>query len=85
VVASKVRETTTGQAMAADSTYGLHRLFGDANGDRRVDSVDKAAFDAAFGKLRGQAGYVDYFDFDVNGAIERKDQDQFNARYGTSL
>jgi hypothetical protein len=47
--------------------------------------VDKAAFDAAYGTRRGQAGYVDYFDFDVNGAIERKDRDQFNARYGAIL
>jgi VCBS repeat-containing protein len=85
VVGSKVHDAGTGQAMAADYTSGLHRLFGDANGDRRVDSVDQAAFNAAYGKLRGQAGYVDYFDFDVNGAIERKDRDQFNSRFGTSL
>jgi VCBS repeat-containing protein len=85
VIGSKVHDTRTGLTMAADYTYGLHRLFGDANGDRRVDSVDKAAFDAAYGTRRGQAGYVDYFDFDNNGYIERKDRDQFNSRYGASL
>jgi hypothetical protein len=85
VIGSKVHDTSTGLTMAADYTYGLHRLFGDANGDRRVDSVDKAAFDAAYGTRLGQAGYVDYFDFDANGAIERKDRDQFNTRYGAAL
>jgi VCBS repeat-containing protein len=85
VIGTKVHDAGTGQTMGPDYTYGLHRLFGDANGDRRVDSVDKAAFDAAYGTRRGQAGYVDYFDFDNNGAIERKDRDQFNLRYGKSV
>jgi VCBS repeat-containing protein len=85
VVAARVREASTGQPMPADFTYGLHRLFGDSNGDRRVDSVDRTAFDAALGTRTGQAGYVHYFDFDLNGAIERRDRDQFNSRYGRSL
>ena len=85
VVASKVRETSTGQLMSADHTYGLHRLFGDSNGDRRVDEVDRTAFNAAFGTQTGQPGYLSYFDFDLNGAIQRKDRDQFNNRFGQQL
>ena len=85
VVASKVRGVATGQAMAADHRSELHRLFGDSDGDRDVDSLDKVAFDAAYGKHLGQPGYVFYFDFDLNGAIEKKDRDQFNARYGRSV
>jgi VCBS repeat-containing protein len=85
VVASKVRATTGGLAMAADHTFGLHRLFGDSNGDRRVDAVDEAAFNAAYGTRVGHPGYLAYFDFDANGAIERKDRDQFRARLGQSL
>ena len=85
VVALKVRATSGGVAMAADYTFGLHRLFGDSNGDRRVDAVDETAFNAAYGTNSGQAGYLAYFDFDANGVITKKDRDQFRARLGQSL
>jgi VCBS repeat-containing protein len=84
VVAANVRGSN-GATMAADSTTGLTRLFGDADGDGDVDSLDEAKFNAAFGRKLGQAGYVSYFDFDQDGRIDPKDRTQFRQRLGTRV
>ena len=84
VSAARVRGLN-GVPMAADYTYGLHRLFGDSDGDRDVDATDKAAFDAAYGSHAGQAKYVSAFDFDQDGDVDAKDRQQFRKRLGKRL
>jgi VCBS repeat-containing protein len=84
VSAAQVRGSN-GVPMAADYTSGLFRLFGDADGNGLVDAADKAAFDAAYGKKAGQAGYVSFFDFDQDGDIDAKDRNQFRQRLGTGV
>jgi VCBS repeat-containing protein len=77
--------------LSADYNLGLHRLFGDADGDRDVDSADEIKFNAAFGKKSNQIGYLSYFDFDqdVNKQglrdIDQKDRTQFRQRLGSSI
>jgi hypothetical protein len=84
VNASRVRGSN-GALMAADYTAGLHRLFGDSDGDRDVDAADEQRFNAAYGKKIGQAGYVAYFDYDRDGRIGTKDRTQFRQRLGRRI
>lgn len=58
----------------------FHRLFGDANGDEVVNNLDQPLFNAAMRKVRGQAGYQEYFDFDTDNDVDAADQTQFNRR-----
>src|SRR5262249_31161723 len=63
---------------------GFFRLFGDSNGDGRVDATDRYAFMAAYRSRSGQANYVPFFDFNQNGMIDASDFYQFLRRYGSS-
>jgi hypothetical protein len=63
---------------------GLFRLFGDANGDGRVDEQDRQAFRSAFGTTAGQTGYLWYFDFAGDSDVDGRDNGQFNRRFGQS-
>ena len=58
------------------------RLFGDSDGDGRVDQSDRDLFRSAFKTSAGQAGYLWYFDFDGNGEVNGRDNGQFNRRFG---
>jgi uncharacterized delta-60 repeat protein len=66
-------------------TDAFFRLFGDTNGDRRVDNADWDIFRRAYGKRVGEPGYLWYLDFDANGVINVLDQKQFQQRRGTIL
>jgi hypothetical protein len=69
-----------------DAVSGFFRLFGDSNGDGKVNTKDRTAFYAALGTLPGQAGYVWYFDYDgLNGVDRTVDLVQFRKRLGTSI
>jgi hypothetical protein len=65
-----------------DRVAGLHRLFGDADGDGDVDGLDREVFRAAFHTAAGDPGYVWYFDFDGDGDVGGRDNGQFNRRFG---
>jgi hypothetical protein len=83
--------STDGSPMAGDYNYALHRLFGDADGDRDVDRSDELKFNAAYGSKSNQSKYVSYFDWDqdVNSQglrdIDQKDRTKFRARLGRSI
>jgi hypothetical protein len=62
-----------------DSVTPLHRLFGDADGDRDVDATDFGAFRAAFGS--GPSA----FDFNGDNDTDASDFGQFRQRFGTSV
>ena len=64
-----------------NTTYPFHRLFGDANGDRTVDSADFSAFGNAFGRNIPNSPY----DYDGNGLIDGLDFAQFGNRFGITL
>ena len=65
-----------------DRADGFHRLFGDSDGDRDVDWMDRDLFRSAFGKSIGDAGYLWYCDFDGDGDVDGLDNGQFNRRFG---
>ena len=61
---------------------GFFRLFGDSDGDRDVDGLDRDRFRSAFKTSAGDAGYLWYFDFDGDGDVDGRDNGQFNRRFG---
>jgi uncharacterized protein (TIGR03118 family) len=63
-------------------TDALFRLYGDGDGDRDVDWLDRDLFRSAFKKSAGEAGYLWYFDFDGDGDVDGRDNGQFNRRFG---
>ncbi len=65
-----------------DRVDAFFRLFGDSDGDRDVDGIDRDRFRAAFGKGVGEVGYLWYFDFDGDGDVDGFDNGQFNRRFG---
>lgn len=78
--AKNVKAKTGGLAMESDRTDTFFRLFGDVNGDGKVDATDLAVFNTAYNKKSGQAGYLAYLDYDNNGRIDAKDLAAFNSR-----
>src|SRR5262249_14975117 len=71
--------------MLSDRALSFFRLFGDVNGDGKVDDADRAAFLTAYPSRRGMSNYRDYFDFNGDGLIDAVDYDQFLRRFGTSI
>jgi hypothetical protein len=65
-----------------DRTDGFHRLFGDSDGDRDVDGVDRDRFRSAFDKSRGGVASSWFFDFEGDGDVDGRDNGQFNRRFG---
>jgi hypothetical protein len=65
-----------------DSVAAFFRLFGDIDGDRDVDWMDRDVFRSAFGTSAGDPGYLWYLDFDGDGDVDGRDNGQFNRRFG---
>jgi len=63
-----------------DQVLPIHRLFGDGNGDRRVDSADFAAFRSVFGTSN-----VQIFDADNDGVVNSNDFAEFRKRFGMMI
>jgi putative intracellular protease/amidase len=61
------------------------RLFGDSDGDRDVDAVDRDRFRAWRKKSEAGVGYHYMFDADGDRDIDSADAAEFYARYGTKL
>ncbi|HWE97883.1 MAG TPA: PA14 domain-containing protein, partial [Tepidisphaeraceae bacterium] len=74
-----------GRTPPTDRSLTFHRLFGDANGDRRVNAVDYGQFNAAFGSNSSQGAYNPYFDFNHDNRVNAVDYGQFSADFGKSL
>jgi hypothetical protein len=70
--------------MTADFTASFHRLFGDVDADRDVDTRDRKAFMKAFMTSQGQPGYTSYFDYDSDGDVDRVDLVAFNRPHRDS-
>ncbi len=68
-----------------DRVTSLHRMYGDSNGDKKVDALDLFAFAGTFGKKRGDAGYIDYFDSNNDGAVDALDLFAFAGNFGKTL
>jgi RNA polymerase sigma factor (sigma-70 family) len=68
-----------------DYRLSLHRLYGDASGDRRVDSADFFLFRQAFGRPATDPLFLAYLDFNGDGQVDSADFFQFRARFGTTL
>ena len=74
-----------GQAARADHASMFHRYFGDADGDRDVDSLDSRRFRAALGTDASMAAYNPIFDFDADGDVDSLDSRRFRLRLGTEI
>jgi hypothetical protein len=72
-------------SLGSDTVSHFFRLFGDVNGDGRVDATDLAAFQKAYRSRRGMPNYRGYFDSNADGLIDVVDYYQFLRRYGTVL
>lgn len=57
-------------------------LFGDQNGDGRVDVLDHALFFSTFGRQVGDAGFLGRMDYDADGRIDGIDHTAFTQNYG---
>lgn len=68
-----------------DATDEFFRLFGDSNGDRRVNIVDLFAFRDAFIDSMFFNRHNDTFDFDGNGRVNIIDLFRFRSRYGKTV
>jgi hypothetical protein len=71
--------------MAADHTFNFHCLFGDANGDRGVDTLDYFLMRSAFGAPVGAPAGDWRLDSNGDGIVDNADLFQFWQRFGTDL
>jgi len=60
-------------------------IFGDCNGDRRVDGEDVADFQEAFHSVRGQDNYNSCFDSDRDGDVDFVDLFNFRQNIGVEI
>jgi hypothetical protein len=61
--------------------HEFFRLFGDSDGDRDVDGLDRALFRSAFDTDASDADYLWYFDSDGDGDVDGYDNGQFNRQF----
>jgi hypothetical protein len=71
--------------VGGDRVDQFFRLFGDVNGDGRVDQSDHKALQAAYRSRQGTADYRWYLDYDGDGFIDSLDHKEFQRRYQTQL
>ena len=96
-LSGQITESVLGQPLDGDNNYStpggdytlggsvLFRLFGDGNGDRRVDVADLGLFAGTYLKTGADPGYLAYFDVNADGRVDVTDLGQFAARYLTVL
>ena len=65
-----------------DRVDAFFRLFGDSDGDRDVDGLDRDLFRSAFNTTAGDPEYLWFFDFDGEGNVNGRDNGHFNRRLG---
>jgi subtilase family serine protease len=71
--------------LLANHSDAFFRLYGDVNGDGKVDLSDRTAFLAAYRSRKGMTSYQWYFDYNNDGMLDSTDYYQFQQRYGTQL
>lgn len=62
-----------------------HRLFGDSNGDRTVDSTDFLDFSNTFGLTAGDPLFKPEFDQNQDSTIDSTDFLEFSNRFGVTV
>jgi hypothetical protein len=72
-------------ALGSDHVETFFRLFGDSNGDGRVDLSDVLRFLGTLGKRAGDPGYLWYFDYNGDGRVDFGDLGQLLLRLGRDL
>lgn len=82
VHAAGVTDALSRNLIGGDQSTTFHRLFGDLNGDARVNSADYFQFRKAFGSMTGQPQFNLLFDADGNGSINSADYLAFKLNYG---
>ncbi len=70
-------------AQSNRGTDTLYRLFGDGNGDKRVNLTDFNLFDATYNLRDTANGYNAAFDFNDDGRVNLTDFNAFNADYNS--
>ncbi|MDB5301190.1 MAG: repeat-containing protein, partial [Phycisphaerales bacterium] len=80
-----VTNSTSAPLAGGDQTQSFRKLYGDVNGDGRVNGADYLAFSNAFGTRTGDAGYRSYLDINHDGRINSGDYLQFSANFGKAL
>ena len=68
-----------------DNVSSLHRLYGDTNGDARVDNGDFFLLRQTFGRGPADPLYLAYLDVNGDGLVDALDFFQFRSRYGTNV
>jgi hypothetical protein len=63
------------------STDTFFRLFGDANGDQRVNNSDNLALNNCYAQQTGSIRYLAALDYNADGRINNTDSLQFNTSY----
>ena len=66
-------------------SFNFHRLFGDSDGDRDVDSRDAIRQRRSRGRSPGHPFYNPAFDYNGDGAVSPTDTVQFRRRLGRRL
>ncbi len=90
-VSSNGLQLTGEKSVAGDFRFGnqeadsFFRFFGDADGDRDVDTGDLLRFRHAFNTLAGEAGYQSYFDFLGDDDVDTVDLLHFRLRFNKYL
>jgi fibronectin type 3 domain-containing protein len=75
-------KVTGGTLAGTNLSTTFHRLYGDIDGNKTVNSADYFKFKAAFGSTTGQSNFNADFDFDGNGKINSSDYFKFKANFG---
>jgi hypothetical protein len=82
VHANAVTDTANNSLAGGDRSFSFHRLFGDIDGNKSVNSADYFQLKAAFGSVIGRSTFNSGFDFDGNGRINSADYFKFKANFG---
>ncbi len=69
--------------MSADQDYEFFRLYGDFNGDGKVDSADFGVLAIDYGTETNSSDW--YLDYNGDGVIDSADFGAFAVRYGESI
>ena len=75
----------TNYVYSPQANGGLFRLYGDSNGDQRVDVADLGVFAGTYLKVFPDPAYLAYFDFNADGRVDVTDLGAFASRYLTIL
>ena len=84
VKASSVTDGFGQSLSGGDQTLTLHRLYGDADGNKSVNSLDNFKLRSTFGLSLGAPAYLWYFDYDGNNSVNSLDNFQFRSRFGVT-